>query len=92
MLLLSEQVRVNGFGIFLAFIFPGAYVDLNSDHLMVLSSLRQLRIFCGGVWHNLVLVLFALACIKVHPYVVSALFVREAYVTNVINVYIFINL
>jgi S2P endopeptidase len=40
-----EQVRVNGFGIFVTFIFPGAFVDLCSDHLLVISPLRQLRIF-----------------------------------------------
>ena len=40
-----EQVRVNGFGIFVTFIFPGAFVDLCSDHLQVISPLRQLRIF-----------------------------------------------
>jgi hypothetical protein len=42
---LREQVRVNGFGIFVMFIFPGAYVDLCTDHLLVLSPLRQLRYF-----------------------------------------------
>lgn len=42
-LLYREQVRVNGFGIFIMFIFPGAYVDLCSDHLMIISPLRQLR-------------------------------------------------
>lgn len=40
-----EQVRVNGFGIFVTFIFPGAFVDLCTDHLSVISPLRQLRIF-----------------------------------------------
>lgn len=40
-----EQVRVNGFGVFVTFIFPGAFVDLCSDHLGVISPLRQLRIF-----------------------------------------------
>ena len=40
-----EQVRVNGFGVFVTFIFPGAFVDLCTDHLSVISPLRQLRIF-----------------------------------------------
>ena len=46
----TEQVRVNGFGIFITFIFPGAFVDLCSDHLQVISPLRQLRIF----WYNFI--------------------------------------
>lgn len=55
-----EQVRVNGFGIFMLFLYPGAFVDLHSDHLAVISPKRQLRIYCAGVWHNVILVIFSL--------------------------------
>lgn len=68
------------------FIFPGAYVDLCSDHLMILSPLRQLRIFCAGVWHNLILVLVALACLQVHPLMVRGLFDRKAHVAHILKV------
>ena len=54
-----EQVRVNGFGLFVLFFYPGAFVDLHSDHLSVISPRRQLRIYCAGVWHNVILALFA---------------------------------
>ena len=30
-----EQVRVNGFGLFMMFMYPGAYVDLSTEHLQV---------------------------------------------------------
>ena len=30
-----EQVRVNGFGLFVMAIYPGAFVDLYTDHLQV---------------------------------------------------------
>ncbi len=56
----TEQVRVNGFGLFMLFLYPGAFVDLHSDHLSVISPKRQLRIYCAGVWHNVILVLLAL--------------------------------
>ena len=56
----TEQVRVNGFGVFMLFLYPGAFVDLHSDHLSVISPRRQLRIYCAGVWHNVILVLCAL--------------------------------
>lgn len=56
----TEQVRVNGFGLFMLFLYPGAFVDLHSDHLSVISPKRQLRIYCAGVWHNVTLVLSAL--------------------------------
>ncbi|CAF0952100.1 unnamed protein product [Brachionus calyciflorus] len=78
-----EQVRVNGFGVFLMFIFPGAYVDLCTEHIMVISPLRQLRIFCAGVWHNFVLVLVSLAIIQAHPYLTKHLFDKRVHVTSI---------
>ena len=63
-----EQVRVNGFGLFIFGIYPGAFVDLYTDHLQVISPLRQLRIFCAGVWHNFVIVVVALAVLFSLPY------------------------
>lgn len=50
-----EGVQVNGFGVFLFFIYPGAFVDLNSDDLSRSNPLKQLRIYCAGVWHNFIL-------------------------------------
>ena len=70
----TEQVRVNGFGIFVLFLYPGAFVDLHSDHLAVISSKRQLKIYCAGVWHNVILVVCALGLIWVMPYVMAPLY------------------
>ncbi|XP_013407159.1 membrane-bound transcription factor site-2 protease isoform X2 [Lingula anatina] len=55
-----EQVRVNGFGIFILAVYPGAFVDLYTEHLQVISPIRQLRIYCAGVWHNFIIVIVAL--------------------------------
>ena len=41
-----------GFGWFVLPVFCGAYVELQTDHLQVVSAMRQLRIYCAGVWHN----------------------------------------
>ncbi|XP_062335514.1 membrane-bound transcription factor site-2 protease [Osmerus eperlanus] len=57
---LREQVRVNGFGMFVFVVYPGAFVDLFTTHLNLISPAQQLRIFCAGVWHNFVLCLVAL--------------------------------
>lgn len=67
----TEQVKVTGFGVFVLFLYPGAFVDLHSDHLSVISPKRQLRIYCAGVWHNAVLVLFALALMWCTPFLLS---------------------
>lgn len=66
------------------FIFPGAYVDLCTDHLIVISPIRQLRIFCAGVWHNFMLVLIAFALLKSHPIFVNNVFIKRPHVSNVL--------
>lgn len=43
-----EQVRFNGFGIFIFIVYPGAFVDLFTTHLQLISPVQQLRIFCAG--------------------------------------------
>uniref|UniRef100_A0A3Q0SY90 Membrane-bound transcription factor site-2 protease n=1 Tax=Amphilophus citrinellus TaxID=61819 RepID=A0A3Q0SY90_AMPCI len=45
---LREQVRVNGFGMFVFVVYPGAFVDLFTTHLTLISPTQQLRIFCAG--------------------------------------------
>ena len=62
-----EQVRVNGFGLFILVMYPGAYVDLSTEHLQVVSPIRQLRIYCAGVWHNFVIVIMALCVLLMLP-------------------------
>lgn len=63
-----EQVRVNGFGVFFLALYPGAFVDLYTEHLQVVSPLRQLRIYCAGVWHNFIIVIIALVTLLLLPW------------------------
>lgn len=67
----TEQVRVNGFGVFMLFLYPGAFVDLHSDQLAVVPPKRQLKIYCAGVWHNVILVLCALGVMWLTPYALA---------------------
>ncbi|XP_005730566.1 membrane-bound transcription factor site-2 protease [Pundamilia nyererei] len=46
---LREQVRVNGFGMFVFVVYPGAFVDLFTTHLNLISPAQQLRIFCADL-------------------------------------------
>ena len=80
-----EQVRLNGFGIFVMFLYPGAFVDLHSDHLAVISPKRQLRIYCAGVWHNIILVLSSLLLLWGLPLLLAPLYTSGvgAYVISV---------
>ncbi|RDD45892.1 Membrane-bound transcription factor site-2 protease [Trichoplax sp. H2] len=61
---IRENVKVNGFGLFVMLIYPGAYVDLSSDHLSQISPYRQLKIYCAGAWHNIVLALLCIVLVK----------------------------
>ncbi|GAB1599416.1 membrane-bound transcription factor site-2 protease-like [Argonauta hians] len=62
-----EQVHVNGFGFFILILYPGAFVEMSSDNLQMLRPLRQLRIYCAGVWHNFIIVLIALIVLMLLP-------------------------
>uniref|UniRef100_A0A3B4EUN5 Membrane-bound transcription factor site-2 protease n=1 Tax=Pundamilia nyererei TaxID=303518 RepID=A0A3B4EUN5_9CICH len=58
---LREQVRVNGFGMFVFVVYPGAFVDLFTTHLNLISPAQQLRIFCAenGGRYNLCLKMYS---------------------------------
>uniref|UniRef100_A0A3Q3LTK9 Membrane-bound transcription factor site-2 protease n=1 Tax=Mastacembelus armatus TaxID=205130 RepID=A0A3Q3LTK9_9TELE len=71
---LREQVRVNGFGMFVFVMYPGAFVDLFTTHLNLISPTQQLRIFCAGVWHNFVLCVCALAFLFLLPVVLFPMY------------------
>lgn len=43
-------MRLNGFGMFMFVIYPGAFVDLFTTHLNLISPVQQLRIFCAGMY------------------------------------------
>ncbi|XP_056595031.1 membrane-bound transcription factor site-2 protease isoform X1 [Triplophysa dalaica] len=64
---LREQVRLNGFGMFMFVVYPGAFVDLFTTHLNLISPVQQLRIFCAGVWHNFMLCVAALSFLFLLP-------------------------
>ena len=72
----SEMVRVNGWGVFLLLVYPGAYVELHPDHLALISAARQLRIYCAGVWHNLVMALCGIAVFFLLPLLLMPLYNR----------------
>lgn len=50
-----EGVPVTGFGFQLYFIIPVAFTEISSEHMNSVNWLKQLRILCGGIWHNICL-------------------------------------
>ncbi|MED6233809.1 hypothetical protein ATANTOWER_016983, partial [Ataeniobius toweri] len=85
---LRESVRVNGFGVFVFVVYPGAFVDLFTTHLSLISPAQQLRIFCAGVWHNFVLCVAALGLLFLLPVLLFPAYTTGggALVTEVVQV------
>ncbi|OQU87250.1 membrane-bound transcription factor site-2 protease homolog isoform X3 [Sorghum bicolor] len=51
----SEGLQIEYVAIFVAVLFPGAFVALNYDLLQNLPLFSMLRIYCAGIWHNVML-------------------------------------
>ena len=66
-----EGVKINGFGMFMFIIYPGAFVDMHSESLFSVSSWKQLRIFCAGIWHNVLIVLTGVVMLLSLPSLLS---------------------
>eukprot|EP00127_Corallochytrium_limacisporum_P001451 Clim_evm4s57 gene=Clim_evmTU4s57 len=64
----TEGVVVEGFGVFLALMYPGAYVELDGSHVEKLHPWNQLRIYTAGVWHNVLISIAALVLLALSPY------------------------
>ena len=73
---------MNGFGMFVFLIYPGAYVDLNSEDLSKCHPLKQLRIYCAGVWHNFILSLLACIFIFGLPLIMSPFYANNGAVVT----------
>jgi S2P endopeptidase len=69
-----QEAKVESFGGFLAFLFPGAFVRLTGVN--ALPPFRQLKVWCAGAWHNFVLAVICLGLISVLPLAVSGLYGR----------------
>ncbi|CAI2349014.1 unnamed protein product [Caenorhabditis sp. 36 PRJEB53466] len=64
---ISNGVTVNGFGIFILAVYPGAFTDIEPTSLKRSSPFRRLQIFGAGIWHNLLLALLAMGMFHVAP-------------------------
>lgn len=65
---------INGFGVFVMVVYPGAFVDLHTEHLLAIPPKRQLKIYCAGIWHNFVLVLIGIVMLVTMPTTMSMLY------------------
>ncbi|KAJ1969150.1 hypothetical protein IWQ62_000810 [Dispira parvispora] len=52
-----NAVSIQGSGIFLYILWPGAFVDVSQRSLKRRNRWQRLEIICAGVWHNVILAL-----------------------------------
>ncbi|KAI7860358.1 hypothetical protein BDC45DRAFT_454702 [Circinella umbellata] len=55
-----QRVPIRSAGIFVYYIYPGAFVNISDHALQLIAPFRQLKIICAGVWHNIILYLWTL--------------------------------
>lgn len=72
----SNGVSVNGFGVFILAVYPGAFTDIEPVTLKRSSAFKRLQIFGAGIWHNLLLALIAFALFHASPLIVSPVLAR----------------
>ena len=65
-------------GLLVLAIFPAAYVELPTEQLLSKAPHYQLRVYTGGVWHNLVLALAAWLLALATPTLLHPLYVTGA--------------
>ncbi|CAD5222453.1 unnamed protein product [Bursaphelenchus xylophilus] len=75
---LCANVRLNGFGFFLIAIYAGAFTELDTEELNRASLAQKLRIYCAGVWHNVVLAFIGVLVLWTLPYTLFPLFTTGA--------------
>nr|SVE85575.1 EOG090X08FA [Daphnia pulicaria] len=84
----SDQVPLVSIGLILWLIIPAAFVELPTSNVVGLSPWKQLKIYCAGVWHNIVLSAMAFAVLMMLPILLIPLFQSGAGVSVVnLNAY-----
>ncbi|EDQ90897.1 uncharacterized protein MONBRDRAFT_6860 [Monosiga brevicollis MX1] len=62
-----QAVFVRSGGAFFTVVYPGAYVELDTEHLQNCTPFQQLQIAGAGIWHNVILTLSAALLLIIFP-------------------------
>jgi len=83
---LRERVPFNGFGLFVTFMHPAAFVDFRTE-FDFLNQVQQLKIYCAGAWHNVVISVFCFLFLLSLPYGMSPFYRQNEgmVITNVVE-------
>ncbi|MFH4974321.1 hypothetical protein AB6A40_001030 [Gnathostoma spinigerum] len=67
-------IPVDGFGVFILAIYPGAFTEIESDALARATCAQKMRIFGAGIWHNLILSLTGFLVLQSLPLLMYPLY------------------
>lgn len=73
----SEGLQIEYIAIFLAVLFPGALVAFNHDMLQNLPHFAALRIYCAGIWHNIMFCAVCLLTLLLLPLILHPLYIHN---------------
>lgn len=69
-----EDVPVVGFGMQLVFLIPIAFTDIDSDHFQSAKVWKKLKIYCAGIWNNMLLAGFSYILLLLLPLLFTPIF------------------
>lgn len=72
-----EDVQILGVGANVVFIMTMAYVQLKTEALNSLTTIKKLRILCAGIWHNLFSAFILYICFLMLPMFFSPLYTSD---------------
>eukprot|EP01041_Mallomonas_annulata_P007225 gene7225-14735_t len=70
-----ERLHILSCGAFFFLLFPGAYVRIE-DSVQYLPTWAQLRIYCAGVWNNIILCMACWTAMLLLPHLLCVLYLR----------------
>ena len=71
----SQEAKLSAMGIFLALAIPGAYVRLTGIENLPIGA--QLRVYCAGVWHNVMTAVLAIVVVLSLPSLMAMMYARN---------------
>ena len=78
MVAVREDVHFFGIGMIIFFVVPVAFVHISDEQLNLLPFKNRLRILCAGVWHNVILAIFAIILLGAITFLFSPFFIKNS--------------
>lgn len=80
-----EDIPVLGFGLLVMFVMPVAYTEIDSDHFASAKVWKKLKIYCAGIWNNVLLASLCYVLLLLLPWILTPLYDSNGavFITNI---------